>query len=307
MNEDVAMTRGRGWARFEQVGFVVLSLLTFLPTALGGSPAPAQGDLFLECLEIRKTGLFNQATMGCFPWLREAVTEKLCEAPLAHHGLASWVGFGIGFEVYGVEMLDSLDFANRSVEAQRQYLEVLGARRQRWTARNCASRGALSVEFAELREIWQAVYEKLPRSLVGPWKACWEFLAPPEPSEAGSGGARCFVEGSYDVTGEGETVVLSVRLDPTHWIDANTRLTRDLETEGVDCGEKAWREGKKLSNTELSRLECRRRGRAAVRFRVVTSQGACQAELPELTEVDWRNRCESERDGERAEPRPGES
>ncbi len=271
--------------------FFLLSVMLPL-TLLGDSTPQGKTHLFSACMEIRNLGLFNEETMACFPWLRQAVAEKLCETRVRRYTDLSKVGFGTGFEGYGVELRSPAEFLEMNELARRIHMAEFWASINKWREENCDNEPTAASTQDELLEPWREVYERLPQSLVAPWRSCWKYLLATTAPGFQPGGARCFVEVSDDPGGEGETISFTLRVDPVSWFDAKTRLQQSLETQGVDCGKKVWRKGKRLKNTRPNVLKCRRLGRSAVYIRAVTGKGTCEAELPELAEIDWRDQCE---------------
>lgn len=234
-----------------------------------------------ECVDILKRGIFNHETMACFPQIAAAVEERLCEAGFRTHNEANFAGFGYGSPIFGQILLPP---------EQARY-GLGSARVAAWKVEHChetANRKALSWPAAVAW--WGDLYDRLPISLVGPWRSCRESMSETMSRERG---LLCYLYGSYDLSGEDEEIRFTAWNWPDAWLDLGARLHSDLEVEGADCGGEEWRAGSRIPSGSSRVLVCRRRGRTAVRVRLVTGEGTCERRLPELTEPPWQELCQS--------------
>lgn len=234
-----------------------------------------------ECSAIRDRGIFNSETLACFPEAAVAVEDRLCRTAFWTHHEANAAGFGYGSVVYG-EIL---------VRPQQLIKGFDRAKVAAWKAEHCRETAERNTSgWSDTLVWWNDVYARLPISLIGPWLECWASVSEGVREE---GSVRCYLNGAYDIEGENETVRFTAWNSPDAWLDASAWLTADLEVDGADCGGNEWRAGSRISSTAARVLECRRRGRSAVRVKLVTGEGNCIRSLPELTEPPWRELCQS--------------
>lgn len=234
-----------------------------------------------ECRAIEDRGIFNRETLACFPEIATAVEDRLCEAGFWTHYEANFSGFGYGSQVFGQVLLSrrhGLNAFDRSKTAA-------------WKTKHCretADRKALT--WSAVVDWWGDLYDRFPPSLIGPWRSCWKLGSE---GWQGEGGLRCYLSGSYDVSGENEEIRFTAWNSPDAWLDFGARLRADLVVAGADCGGEEWPAGSRISSNSARVLTCRRRGRSAVRVKLVTGEGECERSLPELTAPPWRELCHS--------------
>lgn len=240
------------------------------------SVRPRPPELLEVCLDTLRHGVFNSASLECFPELASPLEDLLCATTFDSHRELNRLGFGYGTSVLG-QTLREADPSVRAIEP----LDPRAARR--WKQEHCAASPARSVqEIADLRE--QAL-GLLPASLVEPWRRCGDFY------HAYRGGLRCLLLGAPEMTGEGATVRFEVAYSPARSMALWTRLAADLEVRGADCGGLQWRAGSRIPAGGSRLLSCRRQGRSAVSFRLVTGKAHCEVGLPELTKPPWQELC----------------
>lgn len=229
-----------------------------------------------ECKTVRDQGVFNRETLACFPQVAKAVEERLCEVDFGTHNSANWAGFSHGSPVFGQALVPGTWGVDR-------------ARVANWKAEHCretADRTVLSPP--EVVAFWGDLYARLPVSLAGPWRNCWLSASDVWRNERG---LVCDLIGAFDLDGEDGESRFAVWSLSRGWLDFGTLLRADLEVEGADCGGEEWKAGSRIPTTKTRVLECRRRGRSAVRVKLVTGAGTCERSLPELTERPWRELC----------------
>jgi hypothetical protein len=267
------MESRRAWRarRLRGSGLIVAILLGLSCTTL----KPRPPELFEVCQETLRRGVFNAASLACFPELTSPLEDLLCSTTFATHRGLNDLGFGYGTSVLG-QTLREADPSVRAVEPLDPWAG------QRWRQEHCADPPTGSAE--EATELRDRALSLLPSSLVGPWRSCSHFL------NSGSG-LRCLLLGASDRTGEDETVRFEAAYSPVGSMDFGTRLKEDLEVLGADCGGERWRAGTRISSGSARFLLCRRQGRSAVSFRLVTGKGECVGQLPELTKPPWQELC----------------
>lgn len=257
--------------RLRGLGLTVFGLLGLSCTLV----RPRPPELLEGCRNTLRRGVFNAASLACFPELASPLEDLLCATTFDTHLQLNRLGFGYGTSVLG-QTLREADYSVRAVEP----LDPWAA--QRWKQEHCAGSPARSVqEAAELRD---RAFSLLPASLVGPWRSCRNFYHEDH-------GLRCLLLGSFDLTGEDETVQFEAAHSPVHYLDYWTRLKEDLEVRGADCGGERWRAGTRIPSGGSRLLRCQRQGRSAVSFRLVTGRAQCEGWLPELTEPPWQELC----------------
>ena len=262
--------------RLRGLGLTVVGLLGLSCTLV----RPRPPELLEGCRNTLRRGVFNAASLACFPELASPLEDLLCTTTFVTHLQLNRLGFGYGTSVLGQTLRDA-DYSVRAVEP----LDPWAA--QRWKQEHCAGSPARSVqEAAELRD---RAFSLLPASLVGPWRSCRNFYLSPFADE--NGGLRCLLLGSFDLTGEDETVQFEATNGAVEILYLGTRFKKDLEVRGVDCGGERWRAGTWLPSGGSRLLRCQRQGRSAVSFRLVTGLGQCEGRLPELTEPPWQELC----------------
>ena len=252
--------------RLRVLSLTVVALLGLSCT----SARPSPSEVSEVCQETLRRGVFNAASLACFPQLASPLEDLLCATTFATHHELNSLGFGYGTPVLGQTLGEGYG------------VDPVAARR--WKQERCAASPARSVqETAELRD---RAYSLLPASLVGPWRSCRDFF------EVGPYvRLRCALLGSFDLAGEDETVRFEATHSPVGSMDFGTRLIEDLEVRGADCGGERWRAGTRISSSGSRRLRCQRHGNSAVSFRLVTARGQCEGRLPELTEPPWQELC----------------
>ncbi|MCP3963893.1 MAG: hypothetical protein GY719_39155 [bacterium] len=245
-------------------------------------------ELFEGCRDTLQRGVFHAASLACLPELASTLEELLCATNFATHRQLNDLGFGYGTSVLGQTL------------GEPYGVDLCSARR--WRHLHCAGSPARSVrEIVKLRE---RAYSLLPASLLGPWQSCRDYFQADRVAGSDSR-TRCHLLGSFDLTGEGETVRFVAVHSPVDPMDLGTRLTEHLEVRGADCGAERWRAGSWFWAGGARLLECQRRGRSAVSFRLVTGGGQeCVARLPELTEPPWQELCATARRGGRRSTQP---
>ncbi len=242
---------------------------------------PRRSELFKVCQDTLRRGVFNAESLACFPELASPLEDLLCTNTFAHHHQLNDLGFGYGTSVLG-QTLREADYSVRAREPLDQWAA------QRWKQEHCAGSPARSVqEAAELRD---RAFSLLPTSLVGPWQSCRNFLHWFDLQRSREG-TRCLLLGSFDLTGEGETVQFEAEYLSDAPMGFGTSLKEDLEVRGAVCGAERWRAGTRLPNGAPRLIRCQRQGRSAVSFRLVTGTGQCEGLLPELTEPPWQEFC----------------
>lgn len=257
--------------RLKGMGLAIVGLLGLSCASLKPRPL-ALGEV---CRDTLRRGVFHEASLACFPELESALEDLLCATDFATHRQLNDLGFGYGTSVLG-QTLREPDYSVRGFEP----LDSWAA--QRWKRVHCAGSPGRSVqEAAELRE---RAYSLLPASLVVPWRSCWNFFS-------SDSQVRCLLLGSFDLTGEDETVQFEAGFWAVELMEFRTRLKEDLEVRGADCGGERWRAGTRISDGAPRLLRCQRQGRSAVSFRLVTGKGQCEGLLPELTEPPWQELC----------------
>lgn len=226
--------------------------------------------------------MFTEASLRCFPAVAEVVETALCQDHFGRHDEANTVGFGYGTRVFGVELVDP-DSGGGPSNLVPFTLEQISA----WREGHCSG------SEPRASSDWEAIRERLPLSLVGPWRACRESLGVSEQrfEKGTTQGVGCVLVGSYDLTGESEMVGFEAAYSSSAWLDLTIPLQEDLYVEGADCGGEAWQEGSLLWRTRSRVLYCRRQGRSAVTMRIVTAAGTCERHLPPLTEEPWQMQC----------------
>lgn len=246
------------------VGLLGLSCTTLMPRP----PELAQ-----VCLDMKRQGVFNQESLACFPEVERPLEEFLCARTFATHLQLNQLGFGYGTRVLGQTLREPYVRAVESLDRR-----AVG----RWRQDHCAGLPTRSEQ--EATELWERALSQLPDSLVGPWRSCMSFFDP-------ESNVRCLLLGSFDRTGQDEVVQFEAIYSPVGSFDFGTRLKEDLIVRGADCGGEQWRAGTRISSSRSRLLRCRRRGRSAVSFRLVTGKGECEGRLPELTEPPWQVLC----------------
>ncbi len=260
--------RASGARRLRGLDVAVFGLLGLSCASVG----PRSHELFTSCQETLRRGVFNAESLACFPQLMSPLEDLLCATTFTTHRDLNDLGFGYGTPVLGQNLGEGYG------------VDPLLA--QRWKHGHCAGSPTRTVkETVDLRD---RAFSLLPASLAGPWRSCREYFDVGPYTRL-----RCHLSGSYDLTGEGETVRFEAAHSPVGSMDFGTRLKEDLEVRGADCGGEAWRAGSGISSRGPRRLSCRRQGRSAVSFRLVTGRGHCEVRLPELTELPWEAHCEA--------------
>lgn len=248
------------------VGLLGLSCTTLMPRPLGLSQV---------CLETMRQGVFNQASLACFPEVEHPLEELMCATTFTAHHALNHLGFGYGTPVLGQTL--------READAHVRAVEYLDRRETlRWRQEHCA--GAPTPSEQKATELRDRALSLLPASLVGPWRNCMDFLFP-------ESSVKCLLLGSFDWTGEDEMVQFEAVHQGVDPMEFGTRLKEDLIVRGADCGGEQWRAGTRLSGSKSRLLRCRRLGRSAVYIRLVTRKGECEGRLPELTEPPWQLLC----------------
>ncbi len=251
--------------RLRALGLTVAGLLGL--SCASAQPRP--NELFEVCQETLRRGVFHWASLACFPEVASTLEDLMCATTFGTHRQLNALGFGYGTSVLG--------------QALGENYSVDPARAKRWRQENCAGSPARSVlEAVELRD---RAFSLLPASLVGPWQSCRDYFQVRPTTRL-----RCGLSGSFDLSGENETVQFEASHSPISSMDFGTWIKQDLEVQGVDCDER-WRAGTWLGSRR--RLRCRRQGRSAVTFRLVTGSGQCERRLPELIEPPWQAACPS--------------
>ncbi len=260
---DLKSRRASRARRLRRLGLTVVGLFGLSCTSV----KPRPSELFEACQATLRQGVFNAASLACFPELASPLEDLLCATTFTTHRELNSLGFGYGTSVLGKTLGEGHG--------------VDPGRAQRWKHEHCAGSPARSVQ--ETVELRDRAFSLLPASLVGPWRSCGEmFQVGPHVR------LRCILRGSFDLTGEDETVQFEAAHSPVSPMDFGTRLKEDLEVRGADCGGERWRAGAWLGSRSL---RCQRRGRAAVSFRLLTGSGQCEGRLPELTEPPWQELC----------------
>ena len=239
------------------------------------SVRPRPPELFEVCQETLRRGVFHAESLACFPELASPLEDLLCAGDFTTHRELNALGFGYGAWVLG-QTLREADPSVRAIEP----LDPEAA--WRWGRAHCAGSQARGAQ--DVAELHVRALDLLPASLVGPWRSCRGFLA----SESR---VRCILHGSFDLTGEGETVLFEAAHSPEDPMEFGTRLRKDLEVKGADCGGERWRAWTRISARAPRLLRCRRQGRSAVSIRLTTGKGVCEGRLPELTERPWQELC----------------
>lgn len=225
-------------------------------------------------MDTLRRGVFHTASLECFPELASTLEDLLCATTFTRHSRLNSLGFGYGTSVLGQTLGEGY-----GVDSERA---------QRWKREHCAGAPARRVqEVADLRD---RAFSLLPASLVGPWRSCRKFFHL-DPGPGSTVPLRCVLLGSFDLTGEDETVQFEAVPSWVFYLDFGTRLKEDLEVRGADCGGERWRAGTWIPTGGSRLLRCRRQGRSAVSFRLVTGRGQCEGRLPELTEPPWQELC----------------
>lgn len=276
-----------------KLGITLFAALLAAGCATGGR-VPIR-DAPGACRELLHRGVFNRETLTCFPEVAAAVDERLCVARFRTHQQANLVGFGYGTTVFLTPLVRPLEQGFKGFSA---------AAVASWKTRHCAGNLPRIADGNPLRweqavAGWGDLYDRLPTSLAGPWLLCMESMQA-APESYFTGAPRCFLDGSFDLSGEDEEIRFTAWSPAEGWFDLGARLTADLEVEGADCSGREWRKGSRISSTRARSLLCRRRGRSAVRIRLATGDGSCERSLPELTAAPWRELCS--RDGVSADP-----
>ena len=242
------------------------------------SAKPRHSELWEVCQDTLRQGVFNASTLACYPEVAGPLEDLLCATTFRTHRELNLLGFGYGSSVLG-QTLREADFNVRPVEP------VDPGAAQRWKQQHCAGEPARSEqEAAELRD---RALSLLPAALVGPWQSCRDELYSADPFAR----LTCAVRGSFDLTGEDETVQLLAAHSPADPMDYGIKLKEDVEVQGADCNGERWRAGTRFWFGRSRVLRCQRQGRSAVSFRLVTGNGQCEARLPELTEPPWQAHC----------------
>lgn len=257
--------------RLRGLGLTVVGLLELSCTLV----RPRPPELFEVCQETLRRGVFHAASLACFPELASTLEDLLCTTTFATHRELNDLGFG-----YGTSVLE---------QTLEEGYGVDPVRAQRWQQEHCAGSPARSLqEAADLRD---RAFSLLPASLVGPWRSCRVFLQA-DPGHGSGSRLRCLLLGSFDLTGEDETVQFEAVHSPGDPMDLGTTLREDLEVRGADCGAERWRAGTWIRGGGSRLLRCQRQGRSAVSFRLVTGKvQQCEGRLPELTEPPWQELC----------------
>ncbi len=246
------------------LGLLVVGLFGF--SCVSATPRPP--EVFEECQETLRRGVFHTASLACLPELAGPLEDLLCSTTFATHRDLNNLGFGYGTSILGQKLGEEYGVDPRLA--------------QHWRHQHCAGDPARSVqEIADLRD---QAFSMLPAALVGPWQSCRDFLQD-------TSDFRCLVLGSFDVTGEDGTVALVATYSPWTILDFGARLKKDLQVQGATCGDERWRKGARIPSFGWKVLRCQRQGRSAVSFRLVTGKGECEGHLPELTEVPWQGYC----------------
>lgn len=270
----LASQRASRARRLRGLGLAVVVLSGLSCTTL--SPRPP--ELAAVCMDTLRRGVFNTASLACFPEVERPLEEFLCATRFGgtHHAI-HYLGFGYGTAVLGQTLREADPHVRSVVQLDRRA-------EQRWRQEHCAGPPTRSPE--EAAELRERALSLLPASLVGPWRGCADFFFT-------ESNVRCLLLGSFDQTGEDEMVQFEASYSPVGSFDFGTHLTEDLIVQGADCGGERWRSGTRLSSSRSRLLRCRRRGRSAVYFQLVAGKGRCEARLPELTEPPWQVQCQA--------------